>query len=81
MCADSRDEGRRFVFEGVRSFQLEECWIREQCLPLNLDQDDGHSFHAALTEVRRRARVRELPVLPCWGAPTGGRAARKRRRP
>ena len=45
---------------------LEEQLIGELCLPLNPDQNDGHPFHAVLTEVRRRARVRAraLPVVP-----------------
>jgi hypothetical protein len=48
-------------------WNLEERLIRERCLPLNLDQNDAHPFHAVLKEVRRqaRARARELPVLSC----------------
>jgi hypothetical protein len=46
-------------------WKLEERLIGAVCLPLNLDQNDGHPFHAVLTEVRRRARARarQLPVL------------------
>lgn len=44
---------------------LEEELIRTLSLPLNLDQNRHHLFHAALTQVRADARVRAraLPVV------------------
>jgi len=46
-------------------WRVEEELIRSVSLPLNLDQNRNHSFHAALSEKRRVAkmRARELPVI------------------
>jgi hypothetical protein len=40
-------------------------FLAEVSLPLNLDQNRNHSFHAILTEIRRAAKQRahQLPVL------------------
>lgn len=45
-------------------WQVEEELIRSISLPLNLDQNRHHSFHAQLTAMRRaaKARAQELPV-------------------
>jgi len=45
-------------------WRVEEELIRSVSLPLNLDQNRNHGFHAQLTERRRvaKARARELPV-------------------
>ena len=39
--------------------------IRELSLPLNLDQNESHPFHAQLSAVRReaKARARMLPIV------------------
>jgi hypothetical protein len=44
----------------------EEKLIAEVDLPLNLDQNRHHTFHAVLAGLRRpaKAHARELPVLP-----------------
>jgi hypothetical protein len=69
VSADSRDEGRRFSFASniEEYWKLEEQLIGELCLPLNLNQDDGHPRHTVVTEARRRvrARAREPPAFPC----------------
>ena len=39
-------------------WRLEARLIGVLCVPLNLDQNDGHPFHRVLTEVRRRAKAR-----------------------
>ncbi len=52
-------------------FPCDEPWLAEAAvigradLPLNLDQNRAHPFHARLTEVRSEARrrARELPVI------------------
>jgi hypothetical protein len=46
-------------------WRAEQQLIRSICLPLNLDQNKHHRFHARLTALRREARMRarELPVL------------------
>ena len=52
-------------------YPCDEPWLAEAAvigtadLPLNLDQNRAHPFHARLTEVRStaRRRARELPVL------------------
>jgi hypothetical protein len=51
-------------------WRVEEELIRSVSLPLNLDQNRNHCFHAQLTERRRvaKTRAKELPVV-------GGRAA------
>jgi len=51
--------------ENPRPWLLESVLIRTLNLPLNLDQNADHKFHAALSELRRdaRARARMLPVL------------------
>lgn len=43
----------------------EETLIRDVSLPLNLDQNNHHSFHADLTACRRDAKkkARELPII------------------
>jgi hypothetical protein len=48
-------------------WKLEARLIRKVYLPLNLDKNAAHPFHAVLSDTRRRARVgaRELPILPC----------------
>lgn len=59
-------------------WKAEEEMIRSVCLPLNLDQNKNHPFHAVLTQRRAAARrqARELAVLrprrppPLPGAPT-----------
>ena len=45
--------------------RVEEELIRSVSLPLNLDQNRHHGFHAELTEKRRAAKAmaRELPVV------------------
>ena len=52
--------------EHPQPWELEARLIRAASLPLNLDQNRNHQFHAKLTEVRARAkaRARSLPVLP-----------------
>jgi hypothetical protein len=47
-------------------WEVEEHLIRTVGLPLNLDQNRHHGFHATLTGLRReaKARARSLPVLP-----------------
>ncbi len=46
-------------------WRVEEELIRSVSLPLNLDQNRNHRFHAVLSEMRRAAkmRARELPVM------------------
>jgi hypothetical protein len=52
-------------------FPCDQPWLAEAAvigradLPLNLDQNRAHPFHARLTEVRSaaRRRARELPVI------------------
>jgi len=46
-------------------WRVEEELIRSVSLPLNLDQNRHHNFHAALSAMRRAAkmRARELPVM------------------
>ena len=46
-------------------WRVEEELIRSVSLPLNLDQNRNHSFHAVLSEHRRnaKARARGLPVI------------------
>lgn len=47
-------------------WKVEEAMIRTVSLPLNLDQNRNHPFHAALSALRRNARqrARELPIVP-----------------
>jgi hypothetical protein len=49
-----------------RPWELEELLIRTVGLPLNLDQNRHHLFHATLNGLRKdaKARARSLPVLP-----------------
>lgn len=51
--------------EDPRPWLLESVLIRSLDLPLNLDQNANHPFHARLSELRRDARRRAqmLPVL------------------
>jgi hypothetical protein len=44
---------------------VEEELIQRISLPLNLDQNDRHPFHARLTELRRAAKLRaqQLPIV------------------
>jgi hypothetical protein len=61
------DEHARVTWHSVPSPWLaEEELIRAVCLPLNLDQNKNHRFHARLTSLRRdaRTRARELPIVP-----------------
>jgi hypothetical protein len=46
-------------------WEVEQQVIQHVALPLNLDENKQHPFHAALTEIRRAAKARagELPVL------------------
>ena len=46
-------------------WRVEEELIRSVSLPLNLDQNRNHQFHATLSEVRRAAKMgaRTLPVV------------------
>jgi hypothetical protein len=48
-----------------RPWELEERLIRTVGLPLNLDQNRHHQFHATLTRLRKDAKMRAslLPVL------------------
>jgi hypothetical protein len=48
-----------------KPWELEHDLITSVCLPLNLDQNRNHSFHAELSALRRAAkrRARELPIL------------------
>jgi hypothetical protein len=52
--------------EHSRPWELEERLIRTISLPLNLDQNANHPFHATLAAIRAeaKARARALPVLP-----------------
>jgi hypothetical protein len=45
-------------------WKTEEYLIRTVSLPLNLDQNRHHAFHADLSGIRRaaKARARELPI-------------------
>jgi hypothetical protein len=51
--------------EDPRPWLLEPVLIRSLDLPLNLDQNTNHAFHARLSELRREARRRALmsPIL------------------
>jgi hypothetical protein len=44
---------------------VEEELIRSVSLPLNLDQNRHHNFHAALSAMRRSAKMRaqKLPIV------------------
>jgi hypothetical protein len=46
--------------EDPRPWLLEPVLIRSLDLPLNLDQNTNHAFHARLIELRREARRRAL---------------------
>jgi hypothetical protein len=46
-------------------WKLESELIQELPLPLNLDQNRGHTFHAALSQLRRQARERAR-ALRVW---------------
>jgi hypothetical protein len=43
-------------------WDVEEEMIRTFSLPLNLDQNDAHGFHARLTEIRREAKKRARAI-------------------
>ncbi len=51
--------------EYLKPWELEQHLIRTASLPLNLDQNRNHAFHARLTAIRAeaRARARLLPAL------------------
>ena len=51
--------------EDPRPWLQESIIIRSLDLPLNLDQNANHGFHARLSELRRDARRRalELPIV------------------
>jgi hypothetical protein len=46
-------------------WKVEEAMIRVVSLPLNLDQNRYHPFHAVLSAMRKEARqrARELPIV------------------
>jgi hypothetical protein len=52
--------------EFAEPWLVEEELIRTVDLPLNLDQNRHHAFHAELTRLRaeQKARAKDLPVLP-----------------
>jgi hypothetical protein len=52
--------------ETPEPWKVEEAIIKMVSLPLNLDQNRNHPFHAALSAMRREARqrARELPIVP-----------------
>jgi hypothetical protein len=52
--------------ECTEPWVLEQQFLRTVSLPLNLDQNRQHAFHAELTQLRRRSkqRARSLPVVP-----------------
>ena len=54
-----------------RPWEAEERLISQLNLPLNLDANQRHGFHATLTSMRRdaRTRARALPVRPVGGRP------------
>jgi GIY-YIG catalytic domain-containing protein len=66
---------RRAVGVGASAFvywmEMSQPWLVESqliasvCLPLNLDQNRGHAFHATLSSLRSAAKQRanELPAL------------------
>lgn len=51
--------------ETPNPWTFEEQLIRSVCLPLNLDQNRSHAFHATLSTVRRAAK-RRADALPVW---------------
>jgi len=53
--------------ETAEPWLLEEKLIASVCLPLNLDQNRAHPFHATLSALRSEAKRRadSLPVLSC----------------
>ena len=46
---------------------VEEQFIASVCLPLNLDQNRSHAFHATLSGLRRAAK-RRAEEMPTWEA-------------
>jgi hypothetical protein len=60
------EHARVTVREHPEPWVLEEELIGALDLPLNLDQNSGHGFHAELSSKRRRAKLAALalPVLP-----------------
>jgi hypothetical protein len=51
--------------EDPQPWHLESVLIRSLDLPLNLDQNANHAFHARLSDIRAEARrrARLLPIL------------------
>ena len=60
--------------EAAEQWLVEEELIRTVDLPLNLDQNRHHAFHAELSRLQaeQKAKARELPTLPRQ-APIGAR--------
>ena len=52
--------------EAAEQWLVEEELIRTVDLPLNLDQNRHHAFHAELgrLQAEQKAKARELPALP-----------------
>jgi hypothetical protein len=52
--------------ETPEPWKVEEAMIRSVSLPLNLDQNRNHPFHAVLSATRKEARrrARGLPIVP-----------------
>ena len=48
-----------------RPWEAEEALISSVCLPLNLDQNRSHSFHARLSACRAAAKKRAM-TLPVY---------------
>jgi len=53
--------------ESDEPWGVEKTLIASVCLPLNLDQNRNHPFHAALSAIRR-ATKRRADELPVWRA-------------
>jgi len=51
--------------EADKPWVAETEFIESVCLPLNLDQNRGHAFHATLSALRRAAK-RRAGELPVW---------------
>jgi hypothetical protein len=55
--------------ETTEPWKVETTVIASVCLPLNLDQNRGHPFHAPLSAIRRAAKRRADELL-VWTPPT-----------
>ncbi|HVY60973.1 MAG TPA: hypothetical protein VHF22_04935 [Planctomycetota bacterium] len=52
------DRHARVAFlENAEPWRIEEALLRRVCLPLNLEGNERHPFHATLSELRRSARA------------------------